>query len=277
MRFEDRGATLIRMVRQLPQLKSLSILYQCWMFGQERRVDDNDGLPRCKELAELRSHSLTRLSMSMLAGSAEGSTLRLNGLPELRTCELFGDNGPPNMQLAMRIDAASFQGAPQLQSFSVCCDEALQLQDSSLRQLTSLTSLTLRGCGLQSVPAEAVALSNTLSLLNLSNNSRLQIDGAALATILQFGRLRSLSLYKSVFNTWDEKLLEDGAWRSAWGRVERHMEEEGYTPSQFSLDSWRVLMQLPSAYSKRHGRELDLWLDVDDYFKSECYRERTSS
>ena len=141
MRFNDRGTTLIRTIQRLPALVDLVISYDDWRDGELAVARDDDGLPRCQDLAELRSPSLTRLSVSLLGGPAESNTLRLSGLPQLRKCELYGQ---PNSPLAMDIDAASFQGAPQLQSLGVYNDPELELQDDSLRQLTSLTSLVLK-------------------------------------------------------------------------------------------------------------------------------------
>ena len=90
VRFEDRGAALIRTVRRLPALVDLSIYYYDWRGDELAVIRDNAGLPRCEELAELRSQSLTKLHVSMLGGPGNSSPLRLSGLPELRTCQLCG-------------------------------------------------------------------------------------------------------------------------------------------------------------------------------------------
>ena len=131
VRFEDRAAALIRTIRQLPALTDFGIHYGDWV--DDHPICDNAGLPRCKELAELRSNSLTRLRVSMLGNPAGDSKLRLRGLPELQACDLFAANEEPNAPpLALHIDAASFQELSNLQSLGLHSDEHLHLQHDAL-------------------------------------------------------------------------------------------------------------------------------------------------
>ncbi len=95
--FDDFGISLLQAVGRLPALTDLVIDHDGAV--QEKRTEatqedpdadlSNNGLPHCDVLEDLRSDSLTRLSMAMLGGWPEGNTLRLVGLPELRACQLF--------------------------------------------------------------------------------------------------------------------------------------------------------------------------------------------
>ncbi len=261
VRFDDRGAALIRTVQRLPALVDLSIYYYDWRGGELAIIRDNAGLPRCEELAELHSQSLTKLHVSMLGGPGDGSPLRLSGLPELRTCQLCGGYGQPDTLLALHVDAASFEGAPLLQSLSVLYDEGLKLDHDSLRHLTSLTSLVLKECGLESIPPDVASLGATLVVLDLSSNCLLQIDDTAVATILHCSRLETLAVCKERFKYWQEGDYT----RDAWDQVEEHLGKQGYEPSQFDMDSWKALMQLPITYSVRHGRHLEICVDNDEW------------
>ena len=178
---------------------------------------------------------------------AEGNTLRLSGLPELRSCTL---DGWPELALNMRINAASFQAVRQLQSLHVS-DEALQLERESLVQLTLLTSLTLAGCALYSVPADVASLSATLCELCFNRNDQLQIDWDAVSSILQCSRLKTLQIHKDDIN----KLAITFA---HWSHVVAHLDGEQYTPSQWSSDSVSNLLQLSAAFCRRHGRDLEI-------------------
>jgi len=106
--FKDRAATLLWTVQRLPALKELDILHWAWN-GLREPVSDTNGLPRCQELAQLHSGSLTRLSVCMLDGPAEGNVLRLDGLPELQHCELIALN-ESQTPLNIIVTAASFDG-----------------------------------------------------------------------------------------------------------------------------------------------------------------------
>ena len=230
--------------QRLPALVDLVVSHEGDLY------DATDGMPRCKELAELHSRSLTRLSLGMLDGPAEGNTLRLSGLPNLRYCALHVSR-EGDMPVHLRIDAASLRETPQLQNLYVRGDEALHLQDGSLGRLTALTSLTLDACGLRSVPVDVASLSATLCELRLANNDRMQIDDAAVASIVQCSWLEVLDLRKpNILIRWRGKLGD------VWEFIQSHMEQEGYTPSQWSEQSVEHLVQLPSAFRERHGRDL---------------------
>ena len=248
--FEDRGATLIRTVQRLPALEYFEIHFYGDVEALTAPLSDSYGLPRCKELAELHSHSLSQMRVYMLGGPEIDNTLRLGGLPALRSCELVGELNAP---LHMRVNAASFDGAPLLQRLSLQRDEKLQLQPESLGRLTALTSLTLTGCGLRAVPAELASLSTTLCELDLSHNARLVVDSAALATIMHCSRLGTLSLFKPNIGVWRYQLSE-----ATWHQVQQHIDQElnGYTPTQYSEVDLPHLMRLPSEFHKRYGHDL---------------------
>ena len=150
------------------------------------------GLPHCKQLARLHSQSLIELRVRMLDGPAFGNALQLGSLPELRACIPVGEGKWP---LNLRINPTSLEGAPQLQSLHLYDDEGLQMQQRSLVQLTVLTDLALVECGLRSVPSDVASLSATLHVLDLGGSGRLQVDGAAVASILACSELRTLGLY----------------------------------------------------------------------------------
>ena len=255
--FDDFGISLLQVVGRLPALTDLVIDHDGAV--QEKRTvateEDpdadlsNSGLPHCDELEDLHSDSLTRLSMAMLGGDPEGNILRLVGLPELRACQLFGR---PDMPMNVTIDAASFQGAPQLQSLRLYYDEGLQLQPGCFQHLTALTALALAGCGLGSVPAEVASLSATLCVLDLSCNDRLQVDAAAVATIVCCSRLQTLGLYKPDISAWELELP------GAWQQIEQHMQHEGYAPAQHSPQSLMHLLHLADAFRAQHGRVLNV-------------------
>ena len=250
--FDDGGAALLRTIEHLPALTDLHVYYDGMIYHLLDRITATNRLPCCEDLAELRSRSLTQLRVRMLGGPMEGNTLRLSGLPELRSCAIIGEAQLP---LHMRIDDASFRGAPQLQSLHLHFDAAFQLQQGALAPLTNLTSLTLMGCGLRSVPADVASLGATLCELDLSHNDRLQIDGAAVASILCCSRLRMLNLHKPDIDEWQYELDD------VWQRVEEHIAKEGYTPSQFSMASMMHLLRLQPAFRAQHGRDLDLCLE----------------
>ena len=137
----------------------------------------------------------------------------------------------------------ALQGAPQLHSLDVWWDRALHLQQGSFQQLTALTSLKLVRCGLQSVPADIIALSATLCEVDLTINDRLQIDGAAVARIVACSRLRTLDVSK---------------WEITAQWAEEYKEQDGYVPAAFSTMTVSYLIKLPLAFHKRHRRALNV-------------------
>jgi len=255
---EDHGTALIWTVARLPALLDLTMRFHDISMNAEDAANDGLGLPRCQELANLHSRSLTRLRVDMLGSSADaGNTLRLVGLPELRSCQLRGGWPSP----CLRIDSASFKGARQLQSLSVRRFPECQLQHDSLGQLTGLTFLTISGCMLRSVPAALVAsLSATLCILDLSFNDCLQLDGAAVAAVLQCNQLTPLGLYKPGAGKWHFHPDVREA-------LARHHEEEGYTKAHYSVESVRHMMQLPLAFYKTHARDLMVCVTDEEHNK----------
>ena len=250
--FEDRGAALLWTVQKLPALTDLCISYEGQVSDLQAPVSDSSGLPRCQELAELSSSSLTELTLWMLGGPIEGNVLRLSGLPELRSCALITE---PTMPANMRIDADSFRGLLQLQTLYLDGDEGLQLLHGSLEQLSSLTALTLMRCGLRSVPGGISTLS-ALRELDLGHNPHMQLDGAAVATVVQCSSLRVIGLSRPSVARWQDSL------GPAWQRVEQHMAREGIVPAQFDETELAILLHMPNAFRKRHGRELHVCLQT---------------
>jgi len=246
--FEDRGATLIWAVQQLPALACLDIHHDSTAQDVLAPISDHNGLPHCQQLAALHSNSLTQLRVCMLGVPPSGNTLRLVELPKLQSLVLVGES---DMPLKMQIDLASFQGAPMLRELWLAYDEGLELQPGSLKQLSALTAMTITGCGLRTVPEDVALLSATLRRLDLSSNDRLQLDDRGLASILCCSHLDCLKLYKSDLEYWRYDLQD------VWHRVQEQISSEGYTPVQFSSESLRNLMKLPYAFHRRHGRELE--------------------
>ncbi len=257
--FADFGVSLLEAIRQLPTLTDLMIDHTGPIIEERTAVsdpnDDDDGprfigfgLPHCHELADLCSGSLTRLRMFMTEGAPAGNTLRLIGLPELRWCELLGRaNGAMNIS----INAASFAGAPRLQSLRLHFDAALRLQAGSLQQLTALTSLSLLECGLRSVPVEVASLSATLRVLDLSHNARLQLDVASVVTILRCGQLEKLGVYKPDIGVWNDMPP------AVWPLLEQHMRQGAfYLPSPLCSQSVQNLLSLTDVFCAQHGHGL---------------------
>ena len=259
---EDRSAMLVSMVPQFTALADLTIRYiNSQMDGPS--ASDVQGLPRCRELADLHSRSLTRLRADVLANPEEGNTLRLVGLPELRCCQLRSGVGMGlEDPVGLCIDAASFRGAPRLESLRIRNDEGLQLLPGSLEALTGLTSLTLDRCGLRTVPPGVAALGANLRVLDLDSNARLQFDEAGVAAVLQCSRLTTLGLAKGCIKDWRYRLDED-----VWQPIGQFLEDEGYVPAQFSVESVSHLMQLPSAFRERHARDLTIWLHEEEHHR----------
>ncbi len=258
----DHSAALIWTVARLPALLDLTMRFHAISMNAEDGADDGLGLPRCQELAELHSRSLTQLRVDLFGDAEDSNMLRLIGLPALRCCQLRGGLCSP-----LRTDAATFQGAPQLQSLRVDRFEDFQLHHESLRQLTGLTSLTIEGSALRSMPAALVASpSATLRVLDLSYNDRLQVDAAAVAAILQCSRLTTLGLYKPGVVKWHVR-------PDVWEPLARHHEEKGYTKAHYSVESLRHMMQLPLAFHKQHARDLMVCITDEEQQKHlGCYR-----
>ena len=230
-------------------LEALNISYEGSSYHDlKAALSDTHGLPRCGELAELRSRSLTRLRVCILDGPEEGNTLRLSGLPELRTLELVGQSLMP---LHMHIDAASFAGVRQLHSLCVSHDEALVLEHGSLAPLRALTSLALIDCGLFCVPDDVASSCATLRELCFNDNDQVQIDNDAVAVFLQCSRLNTLELHKEDISQWERTV-------GFWVHIEDHLDVEQYTPSQWSSDSVTNLVRLSTAFRRRYGRDLDI-------------------
>ncbi len=99
--FTDHGATLLRTIQHLPALTDLDVSYLALQEELREPLSSTNGLPACKELADMHSRSLTRLDVSMLGGPSNGNTLRLIGLPELQSCRLSGE---PHVRRATRAD-----------------------------------------------------------------------------------------------------------------------------------------------------------------------------
>ncbi len=137
-------------------------------------------------------------------------------------------------------------------------DEALHFEPGSLSQLTALTSLKVLRCGLWSFPAADVAsLSATLVELDLSGNS-IDINDAAVASILQCSRLSTLGLRSVNVYACEDKLGGD-----VRHRVMEQLIEQGFYAVQLSVDTLKHLMQLPVPFYQRHGRELHVC--ISDY------------
>jgi len=249
--FKDCARALFGTVQWLPALLDFDASYE-GDAKHFRRAYPGCGLPDCAELATVHSRSLTRLRVCMLGGPEEDNFLRLSGLPELRSLELAGR---PDWPLNIRIDAESFEDTLQLQNMCVRDDEALHLQECVLQKLTALTSLSLVGCGLQSVPVDAALLADTLVELDLSNNEPMELTDNGVVIIVHCSRLQVLSLHKpDKFVKWADKF------GIKWPAVQGHMVGEGYRPLTWKHKSIEHLVQLPSLFRAKHGRDLDLRL-----------------
>ena len=143
---KDRGETLLWTVACLPALLELIVSYNnrgVLQWGSTGGVEH--GLPRCYELAQLRSNSLTRLRVSMLGGPPQHNTLRLIGLPRLESCVINAASGAYGCTANIRIDADSLKGVQHLRELRINGDAGLKLQPHCFTGLTALTSLSLGG------------------------------------------------------------------------------------------------------------------------------------
>ena len=154
--FEDRAEALLWTVARLPMLLELVVSYQgtkdgadpnadCWFFG----------LPRCRKTSQLRSTSLTHITISIVGGQPEVNELCLVGLPRLQSCVIIAEG---RVVANIRIDAQSFRGAPQLRELRIHGDRGLQLQLDSFIGLNMLTSLSFVACGLSKTPTAFATL-----------------------------------------------------------------------------------------------------------------------
>lgn len=160
------------------------------------------------------------------------------------------------------INAASFAGAPRLQSLRLHFDAALRLQAGSLQQLTALTSLSLLECGLRSVPVEVASLSATLRVLDLSHNARLQLDVASVVTILRCGQLEKLGVYKPDIGVWNDMPP------AVWPLLEQHMRQGAfYLPSPLCSQSVQNLLSLTDVFCAQHGHGLHVVVTECQYRK----------
>ena len=229
MLFVDRGVTLLSTVQHLPALTDFDLIGRGADYSMYLKspISDVNGLPRCQELAALHSSSLTQLRLWMLDGSVDDNLLRLEGLPQLRSCQLRGE--PEYGTLGMSIDAASFIGAPQLELLHLQDDEELQLHDGCLQRLTALTALKLIACDFEEIPPVVASLSMTLCVLDMSLNDHLQLDDATVGTVLGCSRLQKLGLHK------------DGA--------------------SFDMESMASIVRLQRVFRQEHGQDLEIFFD----------------
>ncbi len=178
---DDRGAALLQTVARLTALTMLEVGY----FEDEEIAPANIKMPRCLELAELRTTSLQNLSVAVSGGT--GDVLRLSGVPHLRTCHLLADN---RSNTEFRVDSSSFAGCTKLVELTLHELRKLSLQPGCFAALPALSSLTLADCDLLVVPS-AIAPLTTLRILNLSENARLCIDEAGLELLATMGSLQT--------------------------------------------------------------------------------------
>ena len=185
---DDHGATLIRIASRLPDLYQLDVNNEA-----EQNADPSPGetkLLRCQELAELRSTTLTSLSIAIASGT--GDVLRLSGAPNLEKCHLLAYQ---RSSAEFQVDPTTFAGCSWLEELTLHHVRNLSLQTGCFRALPALSSLTLTDCSLQAVPL-ALAPLTALSVLNLSFNEQLSIDDLGLHTLRTMKKLRLLDLAK---------------------------------------------------------------------------------
>ena len=185
----DRGAAVMRTVPWLTALKHLQLVYAD--IPGEAVADENIKLPRCQELAELRSHSLQRMSLAIASGT--GDVLRLAGVRNLQECRLLADN-PGSAEF--QVDPSSFKGCEKLAELTLQGLQGLALQTGCFSMLSAITSLALQDCGLQTVPSEVAQLTS-LRCFDLSQNDRMQCDAAGLSVLRQLQNLRALDVAKT--------------------------------------------------------------------------------
>ena len=185
---DDRGAALIRIASRLTALEQLDVVHE---EGPHADIEPQEiKMPRCLELAELRSMSLKHLSVGIASGTED--VLRLSGVPNLEICHLLAD---PRFSAEFRVDATTFAGCSQLKELSLHHLDDLSLQMGCFSALPALTSLTLTNSNLQAVPL-AIAPLTALCLLDLSLNEQLSIDEAGLSLLRPMKRLHSLDVAK---------------------------------------------------------------------------------
>jgi len=182
--FSDWGAAVIRAASRLTALWELDLVYVGKPGGDH--IDHRAvKLPRCQELAMLRSNSLGILSVSMASGM--GDVLHLAGVRNLQECHLC-EHAVTTADF--RNQSTSFEGCTGLVELTLLHKRGLTLQPECFRALAALTKLTLSSCGLRAVPAQIEQLP-ALRRLNLRNNPELEVDETG-ANVLR--SLKQLSL-----------------------------------------------------------------------------------
>ena len=192
---DDRGLTVFRTASLLTALQQLNVLCSAGPDEDGAFPQHYMDLPRCCDVAQLRSQSLMRLSVSVVRDRDVGDTenvLRLVGVPNLVECHLFGDH----TSTAFVVDSTSFTGCTGLQHLTLHHHRALSLQSGCFDVLSALTSLTLTDCGLSDVPS-VIAPLTALRSLDLSQNEQLQVDSSAVSLLCSLRKLRSLNVAKS--------------------------------------------------------------------------------
>ena len=163
---------------------------------------------------------------------ADGDVLRLH-TPELRIAELQFHSDETS---TVRIDQHSFADADRLERLSMrrwkdSSNVTVVLAPQSLAPLTALKDLCLSHCGLTGVPVAVVALSDSLTKLELRENPGLRLRKDDSDRLLKLRCLRKLDVSK-------HNCLPDGA------------EDSLQTWDEISI---QLLINFPDAFLTQHG------------------------
>ena len=181
----DRGLACLRTASRLPALAHLDFIY----VQGEHIAPDVIGLPRCQELCELRSRSLTHVEVHMGCGVED--KLSLAGSSNLKDVRLFA----PSSGRKFWMTPACFQGCTRMEELSLQYQRSLRLTPGCFNALSALTSLALADCGLLAVPAELAPLMSLRSL-DLSRNQDLDVDETGSSVLRALKSMRTLDVAK---------------------------------------------------------------------------------
>ena len=174
----------------------------------------------------------------------ETGHLRLQ-LPALRRANIVGYRRTNITHGRLVCDQDSFSETEQLESLRLQEHGTVVLMSNCLVALTVLATLELESCGLANIPAAVIALEGSLTSLALPFNPDLQLAHSDIATLLALRKLRKLDL---------RKILSGSQLNGALARAVKA--KLRYSPSLWSVGSLQHLLNLPNAFSARHGHAL---------------------
>ena len=201
--FFDRGAGVLLTACCLPALCFLDISHTEEAGGTVvPRHHRGGSLPRCREIARLRSASLTQLSLVIASG--EDDVLDLTGVPSLLQCHLLADCDRHGETV---VHSTSFEACTSLTKLTLQHLRNVMLHDGCFDSLSALTWLTLADCDFEELP-QAIGSLTSLEVLNLNGNDDLGVTEAGLSVLRALKELQVLDMAKSSNARHDDYTLQ---------------------------------------------------------------------